>query len=123
MLTADDLLINWARGEWQIGEDPRPLQKPTCASAERYYQIPDWGEKESRTSINQEHHRLVDMFLRVQPPIVRRIIALAYIDFRFLSDKSRNRRIARKLKMSALSVDVLIEKAKAQLIVYLRGHI
>lgn len=123
MLTADDLLINWARGEMTFGDDPRPLQKPTCASAERRYQIPDWEEKESRVYVNQEHHLLVGLFLRVQPPIVRRIIALAYIDFRFLGDNPRNRRIARKLKMTALSVDVMIEKTKAQLMDYARGRI
>lgn len=122
-ITAEDLLNNWAKGEMTLGDDPRPLQKPACASAERHYQIPDWEEKQSRLYVNREHHFLVGVFLKGQPPIVRRIIALAYIDLRFLNDRQRNRRIARKLKMAELSVETLIDKTKAQLMVYARGHI
>lgn len=124
MLTAQDLLMNWAIGELTLGDDPCPLAPRTCGSAERYYDIPDWGTEERHYYVvNKEHHALVSMFMRTQPLIVRRVIIYEYIDFRYDSEKARRRKTAKKLKLSMEAVNNILDKAHSQLMSYVKRRV
>lgn len=77
-MTADDLLWNWARGEWQ-GQLPHPLPPPHCASAERAYQAPaHCDESDSPVPVNWEAHALIDGYYKKQTLANQRILQFEY---------------------------------------------
>ncbi|GEM_PF-4929696 len=144
MLTADDLLINWARGELINGEDPRPKEPSFCASAERYYRPTkeEWNgvlepgvekeiklddENQSHTPVNWPHHHLVSSFVKRQHWVVKIIICREWVD-RFLTYRGLNR-TARRIAISkqtgvpVRTVEFMIENVRKELTAFMRGKV
>lgn len=130
MITADDLFINWARGEWQIGDDPRPLPSTRCASAERLY-VSDqsfyFDERfDDSEKVNWYHHQLVDAFFHAQIWLVRAVLISEYIDrykYYGLKRQERYECIAKKLRLNASNVRQLIETTQEHLMHHMEGKV
>lgn len=130
MLTAEDLLINWARGEWQLGEDPRPKPSTRCASAERLYISDESFYFEERfvdsEKVNWQHHQLVDTFFKAQIWLVRVVLIAEYVDrykYYGLKRNERHGAIGKKLRLNQVNITQLIETAKHHLMRYVEGKL
>ena len=102
MLTAHELFINWARGELELGEDPRPIALGSCSSAERYYRAPGVYEREDNPPppVCWTSHDLVNRYYKAQGLINRLILVAEYIEQRYTGTTSeRQQQRARKIRI------------------------
>ena len=144
MLTADDLLINWARGELINGEDPRPKAPSVCSSAERYYRPTkgEWegvlddgveGEAEltednhTKTPVNWQHHQLVTDFVKRQHWVVKIIIIHDYVDrflkYRGMTRTERRAAISKNTGVPLRTVEFMLENVRKDLMDFVRGEV
>lgn len=139
MPTSEELLINWARGEWQIGDDPRPLPPRVCLSFEKNYRPEpgDWPEPPDGEAlpvveddlappVNWQHHAIVSDFFKRQDWLVRRILINEYVDrfhkYRGLTRNERRAIIARKFNLNKKTIFIVLEAAKMRLSTFFRGN-
>lgn len=144
MLTAEDLLINWARGELINGDDPRPKAPSVCASAERYYKPTkeEWvgvleegveadveliEDKLPNTPVNWQHHQLVTDFVKRQHWVVKIIIIHDYVDrflmYRGMTRTERRAAISKNTGVPLKTVEFMLENVRKDLTVAMRGKI
>lgn len=144
MLTADDLLINWARGELINGDDPRPKAPSFCASAERYYRptTEEWAgvleegveaevelneDNLLKTPVNWQHHQLVTDFVKRQHWVVKIIIIHDYVDrflkYRGLSRAERRAAISQRTGVPLRTVEFMLKNVRKDLMDFVRGEV
>lgn len=128
-MDANELFINWAKGEWKLGEDPRPLPPKCCLSAERYYNAPNIYQEDrfEGISVQWEHHALVDKFVKQQPVVVKKVLVLEYIEryhrYYGLTRTERIEIIARRLRLNQQTIRGIIKRSQGSLMAYIRGKI
>lgn len=141
-MTAEDLLINWARGELINGDDPRPKAPSVCASAERHYrptkeewvgvleegveaemELPE--ESHTKTPVNWTHHQLVADFVKRQHWVVKIVIIHDYVDrfvkYRGLSRAERRAAISKQTGVPLRVVEFMLMNVRKDLTDFMRG--
>ncbi|HBP27929.1 MAG TPA: hypothetical protein DD666_00755 [Advenella kashmirensis] len=118
-MTADDLLHNWARGEW-AGDYPWPLPPNRCASAEGDYQAPsDLDQPDPPPPpINWDLHRLVHAYYTNLARMHQRILQAEYTrrhEFGDLSKNARQEKAGRILGMGVHKYRAILDEMKADI--------
>lgn len=122
MLTAEDLLLNWARGERE-GEPGTlgPSAASSCASAERYYRPPVNFETEDeelpyRPPVDWVHYAMVHEYYRTLAQVNRELLHHEYVwrsQYRDLRKHDRHAAIAKTLQISIGDLQYRLELIKS----------
>ena len=107
MLTAEDLLLNWARGEREGEYGPiGPKHSNRCASAERNYRPPNHEEVEAlpyRPPVDWVNYRHVERYYRTLAQVNRDLLHHEYVwrsQYRELRKHDRHAVIAKTLRIT-----------------------
>lgn len=125
-MTGDDLLYNWARGEWH-GPYPGPQNQHRCTSAEGLYQIPNncVDAIDYRQPINWEHHKLVNEYINKLDLLRRQIVQFEYTKRFYFGDLKKHQRqekASRKLNISIHAYKDEIKRIQTKVETLIKEH-